>query len=141
MQPVRAIRLVDVAAEPHLGEGWFRAEQGVRWMGETSSVEALGPLTSGDDLVVDTFWVAKLLADGPIRVYAVINGKELAPIVVSGAEGFRHLRWPVPKFAAGGSVIDLTLRVDKAREYPGDGRVLGMAVNSIWLEETSAASR
>ena len=141
MQPVRAIRLVDVAAEPHLGEGWFRAEQGVRWMGETSSVEALGPLTSGDDLVVDTFWVAKLLADGPIRVYAVINGKELAPIVVSGAEGFRHLRWPVPKFAAGGSVIDLTLRVDKAREYPGDGRVLGMAVNRIWLEETSAASR
>lgn len=140
MQPVRAIRLGDVAAEPHLGEGWFHAEPGVRWMGETSSVEALGPLTGGDDLVVRTFWVAKLLAGGPVRVYAGINGKELAPIAVSGAEGFRDLRWPVPKSAADSRAIELTLRVDKAREYPGDGRVLGMAVNSISLEETRAAA-
>jgi hypothetical protein len=139
LEPILAIGIgVDVLPE-HLGDGWFRAENGIRWMGQRALVRQLGPVIGPAELLVTTYWPSTILANGPVHVRAEAGGIALRPIEVGGKEGARDLRWLLPKALYDRKSIDVVLEVDRARQYPNDPRTLGMAVSRIALETPAGA--
>jgi hypothetical protein len=137
--PVPSIGVGAGSLPEHVGDGWYLAEQGIRWMGQRAVVRELGPVPGPAELLVDTYWPSALLADGPVHVFAEAGGIALKPIEVSGKDGARDLRWRLPKTLAGRKSIDVVLKVDKARQYDKDPRTLGMAVSRIALEAPDGA--
>jgi hypothetical protein len=139
LEPVLAIGVGLDALPEHLGDGWFRAENGIRWMGQRALVLQLGPVTEPAELLVATYWPSTILANGPVHVRAEASGIALKPIEVGGKEGARDLRWLLPKTLSDRKSIDVVLEVDRARQYSNDPRTLGMAVLRIALETPGGA--
>jgi hypothetical protein len=139
LEPVLAIGVGLGALPEHLGDGWFRAENGIRWMGQRALVLQLGPATEPAELLVATYWPSTILAKGPVHVRAEAGGIALKPIEVGGKEGARDLRWLLPKTLSDRKSIDVVLEVDTARQYSNDPRTLGMAVSRIALETPGGA--
>lgn len=139
LDPVLAIGVGVNALPEHMGDGWYQAENGIRWMGQRALVRQLGPATGPAELLVATYWPSTILAKGPVHVFAEAGGIALKPIEVGGKDGARDLRWLLPKELSNRKSIDVVLEVDKAREYPNDRRTLGMAVSRIALETPGGA--
>jgi len=139
LEPVAAIGVGVNEFPEHLGDGWFQAEGGLRWMGRRAVVHDLGPVAGPAGLHVATYWPSTLFADGPVHVSAVVGGIALPSLEVSGNDGPRDLRWPLPQALTNRKSIDVVLEVDKARQHGDDVRILGMAVSRIALETSGAA--
>jgi hypothetical protein len=120
----------DPAYAGQLGDTWYKAEGGARWMPKSATVRFSGIAPSARTLHVIGFAPPPILASGPVRITLSGNGREIGSAVIKSAEGF-DLSFPLPQTLVGNPEIGLTVTLDKVLHLPGDNRDLGIVFGTF----------
>jgi len=124
--PLR-IDLGDPLAADRLGQGWYPAEPGMRWMARTASVRMPGPSSAGRKLYVTAICPEAQLKDGPLEMTVTVDGVRMAPVQFTKGNAESTFNFPLPPGTAVKSDIDITIEVGRTVRAGADLRDLGLA--------------
>jgi hypothetical protein len=105
----------DRISEPHLGKGWWPAEQSHRWSGRRAEFQ-LRP--------EGTWLMLRGVSPEPKRLSVSVGGETR---VFALPEGPFEVKTRLPASVAGRPAADIAIAVDKVNVFPHDGRELGLA--------------
>ncbi|MDQ6759896.1 MAG: hypothetical protein M3Z32_08535 [Acidobacteriota bacterium] len=108
-----------------LGPGWYKIEQGSRWMGKSASVKLSGPKTAAEQLSVKSFCPEAVVSRGPITLSFSADGNKLGSATLRRPDTF-ELRFRLPAALVGKDTIVVTAEVSRTLTPPNDPRELGM---------------
>jgi hypothetical protein len=127
--PPRVVRIADPLNEPYLGDGWYPAEEGQRWMAKEAVVRLGGPKTVGSTLHLRGVCPAALVKQGPLEVIVRIDGKTMKPVPVR--EGDFDLSFPLAPELVSRTEIEIAIHVDRTFRPADDDRDLGLAFGTV----------
>ncbi len=108
-----------------LGPGWYKIEQGSRWMAKSASVKLSGPKTAAEQLSVKGFCPEPVVANGPITLNFWADGSQLGSATLKRPEKF-ELRFRLPAALVGKDTILVMVEVSRTLRPPNDARELGL---------------
>jgi len=114
-----------------LGEGWYAAENGYRWMGRRAVLWLGGPRSQEEMLRISGFCPAVQLKQGPLELAVSIQGGTAFTVQLNQADREFRLAFPLPAELVGKERVEVRLEVSRAFAAPGDGRQLGLVFGSF----------
>lgn len=122
--------LGDPAFEFVLGDGWYPAEGGYRWMGKRGTLRLAAPKAASPVLELSGFALPQLVTAGGYSLQVRVNGALAGEVPIgSGDASFvRALRLPSLNGAA---ELRIDLDSSRAAKPPGDARELAVAFGRI----------
>ena len=118
-----------------LGEGWYEAEGGYRWMGKRAVVRLGPPQRPGAELQIQGFCPASQLLAGPLHLKVFIDYYPNPVVVVDRADEEFRFVFVVPDQLKTKDFVEVVLEVNRTVTPPGDGRALGLAFGSFSIRE------
>ncbi|MEO7144754.1 MAG: hypothetical protein ABI165_14745 [Bryobacteraceae bacterium] len=123
----------------HLGSGWYRIENGFRWMSKRATVQIAGPKGPGWGVVVSGYAPAVVVKSGPLMLQVTAGGVDLGSAALRRPDRRFNLPFPLPESLVDRYAMEVTLEVSRTLRLPDDGRDLGMAVTTIEVKKLAAA--
>lgn len=130
LRPPATVRVASPGSAQWLGEGWYAAESGFRWMSARALLKLAGPANASQKLYIHGHCQPEQTAKGAVVLKVSMGGRMLKPFSVS-QPGFFDASFDIPKSFVGAPEIDLELTVDRTMNAPGDSRTLGLAITEI----------
>ncbi len=122
------------AYEQRLGPGWYRIENGYRWMGKSATVKLGGPQSATQRLQITGYCPETLLAKGPLDLTVKVNGEKAGSQTLQAPGGRFAVDLPVPAAAVGQTSITVTVEVNRTTTIPTDTRALGLIFGTFRIK-------
>jgi hypothetical protein len=122
------------AYEQRLGPGWYRIENGYRWMGKSATVQLAGPQSPAQRLQITGYCPETLLAKGPLDLTVKVNGERAGSQTLQAPGGRFAVDLPVPAAVVGQTSITVTVEVNRTTTIPSDTRVLGLIFGTFRMK-------
>jgi len=126
------------AGEPlfssQFGKGWYRIENGYRWMPREAVVRLGGPKAAGAKLYLSGFAPEELLRGGPVHLTVKADGETLQTFTLDAKDTQFDLVAPLPARTVGTAETVITLSSDKVYVPPADGRELSVAFGKFRIQ-------
>lgn len=124
----------DVASED-LGEGWYPAEPGARWMGKRAVVHLAGPGDGETQLRVAGYLPEICLRKGPVEVTASVGGQNLGRGIITRQNLSFEFLMTTPKWLRGQPEVAVEIEVSRTYKEPQGWRELGLQFGQIgWAQ-------
>lgn len=121
----------DPAYQNRLGDTWYPAENGFRWMPQTAMVTLPGPKSDGESLYITGYCPAAVVARGPVEVTFRAGGANLGSATLNNPNSPFQLSYPLPKGLQEKPELELSISVNRTIESPGDRRPLGLVFGTF----------
>lgn len=125
-----ASRRVDAghpAFADQLGEGWYPAEGGYRWMPRRAVVWLGGPRSAEERLHIRGYCPAEHMAKGPVRMTVWVDGTRLGEVEIDQAGTEFRYEFALPLEAVGRERLEVVVETDRTVVPAGETRELGLA--------------
>lgn len=122
-----------------LGPGWYKLDNGFRWMAKSAIVKIAGPSSEGEVLELSGFFPESVSANGPISMTVSADSVELGKGTVSQPGEHFTLRFPLPPELVGRPEIQLSVSLDHTTRVPGDERDFGLVFGQFEIKPAAAA--
>ena len=116
-----------------LGDGWYPAEGGYRWMAKRASLRLGVASSTGLRLFLKGFCPATQLSKGPLHLQIFIDGQVYPPVTVSRPDEEFSFSFTLPAVLKNKDFVEVVLEVDRTVVPPADGRELGLAFGNFAL--------
>jgi hypothetical protein len=124
---LQRIDAADPVMEDRLGQGWYPAETGIRWMARAASVRMPGPRMDGEKLYVTAMCPPTQLVSGPMDMAVSVDGVAMTPVRFRNGEPEKTFDFALPPSATGKGEIVITVEVGHTVRTGADVRDLGLA--------------
>jgi hypothetical protein len=114
-----------------LGAGWFDSDGGIRWMSKHAAVRLGGPQRPGEKLSLRGYCPAGLVAQGPVKLAAAIDGESVFSASLSSGDQLFELSFALPASAVGKASIQVSLGLERTFTPPGETRALGLVFGTF----------
>lgn len=114
-----------------LGEGWYEAEGGYRWMSRRAVVWLGGPKSPEERLHISGFYPEEQLRNGVVRMTVWVEGFRQGPVVLGNSDREFRFSFPLPPETLGRQRIEVVVEVDRTFSPEGEGRELGAAFGAF----------
>jgi hypothetical protein len=128
---------IDVANPAYaawLGKGWYKIENGGRWMAKSASVQMSGPRKPGQELHVTGFCPAAVLAKGPLTLTVSADGNKLGSATLKKPDQPFAFRFPLPGELVGKYAVEFTVGVNRTITPAADPRPLGLIFGTFTIK-------
>lgn len=128
---------VDVANPAYaawLGQGWYKIENGGRWMAKSASVQMSGPRTPGQELYVTGFCPEVVLAKGPLTLTVSADGKPLGTAILKKSDHPFAFHFALPTELVGKYAVEFTVEVNRTFTPKTDPRPLGLIFGTFTIK-------
>ena len=115
----------------HLVEGWYKIDDGNRWMARRSVSVVQGPDTDGQRLTLQGYLPKEILVKGPLHLTVSVDEHSFAPVTLEKPDAEFIQEFPLPASATGREKLRIVLELDKAVVPPGEDRELGLLFGTI----------
>jgi hypothetical protein len=132
---VASVDAGDPSAANLLGDGWYAAENGFRWMQKTGTLKLSGPTSRAERLFVSGYAPKAVLADGPVTMTVFADSVRLGAATVRTPDARFAFDFALPAELIGRQMIEVRVQLDKALRSPGDVRELGMIFGTFAIRE------
>ncbi len=116
-----------------LREGWYRIEDGIRWMGRVAAAEVQGPSKSGQRLTLQGYLAKEILINGPLKLDVRVDEFSLPSVILDQPDSEFIKNLPLPDAIVARPRVRVVLELDKAVVPPGEDRELGLLFGSITI--------
>ncbi len=117
-----------------VGQGWYPAEKGFRWMGKSASVELGGPTGAGQSLIVSGYCPALVLAQGPLDLSIRADGEKLGSTSLTKPDKKFEASFPLPLNLEGKYMMNVTVEVSRTTRSASDVRPLGLIFGTFRIQ-------
>ena len=117
-----------------LGAGWFDSDGRIRWMSKHAAVRLGGPQRPGEKLSLRGYCPAGLVAQGPVKLAAAIDGESVFSASLSSGDQLFELSFALPASAVGKASIQVSLEVERTFTPPGETRALGLVFGTFRVQ-------
>lgn len=114
-----------------LGNSWYPAEEGHRWMGKEAEVLIGGPTSVTQRIWFSGYTPSQLLAQGPLTVQVNVDGKPAGSFELRANDESFERSLPVPAESVGHSQVRIQIVPGRIYSPPSDGRQLSLAFGKI----------
>ncbi len=118
----------------HLGSGWYKIEDGNRWMARRAEVLLQGPPKAGAKLVLAGYVTRENLVRGPLTLTVTVDGQALPSVQVTQPDVAFQFEFALPDAAVGKARVAIVLDLDKAVVPPGEDRELGLLFGTVGIQ-------
>ncbi len=109
-----------------LGPTWYDVKQGGRFMPKRATVRLAGPRSAGQKLVLAGYAPQQLLTEGPLKVFATVNGEPLAPATITRGGELFEIAFDLPAVVVGAEWLDVVVETERTFKAPPDIRELSL---------------
>ncbi|MBM3796301.1 MAG: hypothetical protein FJW31_20070 [Acidobacteria bacterium] len=118
----------------HLGSGWYKIDDGNRWMARRAELWLQGPLKLGAKLSLTGYVAKENLVRGPLTLTVTVAGHTLPAVQVTQPDAEFHFEFPLPPDLVGQPKLAIVFELDKAVIPPGEDRELGLLFGTIGIQ-------
>lgn len=117
-----------------VGEGWYPAENGFRWMAKKATVQLGGPLAAGKTLQLSGYCPASVVSAGPLELMVSADGRKLGALTLRDANKKFSSAFALPDEFVGKYLITVTVEVNRTTQVSTDTRPLGLIFGSFRIQ-------
>ena len=117
----------------YLIEGWFKIEDGNRWMGRRAVLELQGPEAAGRRLTLQGYLAKEILVHGPLHLTVYVEGHAFPPVTLDQPNAEFVKDFPLSEDVVGRERVRVVLELDRAVVPPGEDRELGLLFGTVTI--------
>lgn len=128
------VNVADAKYADRLGDGWYPAENGFRWMTQKATLIMERPKKTGQTLKITGYCPAVLVAKGPVQASFRAGNVAIGTANLKTPNEAFELQFNLPPELVGSSTMDVEITVSRTITVAGDTRSLGLIFGTLALQ-------